>query len=105
MKKTILSLLIAIAATFCYSQTTTTSLVKSIVIQPEIKVNIIAFEIMSTTDNPGNKTVISNVNLIAADGQKYDKSGIIVWQGQAYDDAGQWTDTDLKNAIKTILNQ
>lgn len=83
----------------------TTPLVKSIVMQPEIRVNIIAFELSSATDNPIDKTVISNVNLIADDGQRYDRSGIIVWQGDAYDNAGQWTDTDLKNAIKVILEQ
>lgn len=101
-------LLIAFALFFSYSlipAQNTVPLVKSIVIQPEIKVNIIAFEVTATTDNPVDKTVISNVNLIAADGQKYDRSGIKVWEGQAYDDAGQWTDTDLKNAIKAILEQ
>lgn len=104
MKKLIFFLLLAVAIVTGYSQNTV-PLVKSIVIQPEIKVNIIAFEVISTTDNPVAKTVISNVNLIASDGQRYDRSGIKVWEGQAYDDAGQWTDTDLKNAIKAILEQ
>ena len=101
-------LLIAFALFFSYSLVpaqNTVPLVKSIIIQPEIKVNIIAFEVTATTDNPISKTVISNVNLISVDSQRYDRSGIKVWEGSAYDSIGQWTDTDLKNAIKAILQQ
>ena len=80
-----------------------TELIKTIVTQPEIKINVVGFEVTSVLDNPISKTVIANVNLITNTGEKHDRSGVIVWQGEAYDLAGQWTDTDLHNKLVEIL--
>lgn len=88
---------------FTKAQTVFTPIQKKIILQPEISINVIAFEVTSTTDNPVSKTVISNINLLSEDSQRYDHSGIIVWQGASYDSIGQWTDTDLKLTIKEIL--
>lgn len=109
MKKQILFItLIATALCFTcsigFAQSPVTPIVKKIIIQPEIAINIIGFEVVSTTDNPVSKTVVSNINLIAVDSQRYDRSGIIVWQGNAYDSIGQWTDSDLRAKISEILN-
>jgi len=78
-------------------------LVKEIITQPEIKLNIVGFEVTSASDDRLNKTVVANVNLIDSDGKKYDKSGIVVWQGEAYDNAGQWTDSDLEQALISLI--
>lgn len=80
-----------------------TELIKTIVTQPEIKINVVGFEVTSVVDNPIAKTVTANVNLITDTGGKHDKSGVVVWQGEAYDAAGQWTDTDLHNKLVEIL--
>lgn len=76
---------------------------KQIITQPEIKLNIIGFEVTGAYDNRTDKTVIANVNLIDADGIKYDKSGIVVWHGEEYDNAGQWTDSDLEQALISLI--
>jgi hypothetical protein len=81
------------------------TLTGKIIVQPEISIQIVGYEVTSTTDNPISKTVISNVNLIANDGQKYDRSGIVVWFGDDYDNIGQWTDTDLNSALAILLKQ
>ena len=80
-------------------------LIKTIVTQPEIKINVVGFEVTSVLDNPINKTVTANVNLITDTGEKYDRSGVIVWQGEAYDLAGQWTDSQLEERIAEVLNE
>ena len=80
-----------------------TELIKTIVTQPEIKINVVGFEVTSVVDNPIAKTVIANVNLITDTGEKFDNSGVVVWQGEGYDLAGQWTDEDLTNKLKEIL--
>lgn len=76
---------------------------KEIITQPEIKLNIVGFEVTSAYDDRLNKIVTANVNLIDTEGRKYDKSGIIVWYGEAYDLAGQWTDSDLEQALLTLI--
>lgn len=78
-------------------------LIKTIVTQPEIKINVVGFEVTSVLDNPISKTVTANVNLITDTGERFDRSGVIVWHGEAYDLAGQWTDTDLQNKLLEIL--
>lgn len=80
-----------------------TELIKTIVTQPEIKINVVGFEVTSVVDNPIAKTVIANVNLITDTEAKFDRSGVVVWQNEGYDLAGQWTDEDLTNKLTEIL--
>jgi len=49
--------------------------------------------ILSMIDNPVAKTLIVNTKELG---------NIMVYQGQSYTDAGQWTDTDVINKIKSM---
>ena len=80
-------------------------LLKTIVKQPEIKIDVVGFEVYSVTDTPATQTVVAKINLITATGEKHDRSGIVVWQGDAYTTAGQWTDSQLEERIAEILNE
>lgn len=105
MKKIFFGLLLFVSVS-SIAQTDSSNVVElntSFVIQPEIRVSIIGFEITATTDYPIEKKVVANVNLISADGQKYDRSNIILWQGDDYDLIGDWTTDDEINRLKEIL--
>lgn len=80
-----------------------TELIKTIITQPQISINVVGFEVTGVYDNPINKSVTANINFITDTGAKFDRSGVVVWQGEGYDLAGQWTDEDLTNKLKEIL--
>jgi hypothetical protein len=57
-------------------------------------------EILQTTDDPVGKTVKS---LVKVSTNPYAHNWYTVWQGDAYDQAGQWTDAQLSAAIVTLV--
>ena len=57
-------------------------------------------EILQTTDDPVGKTVKSLVKVSA---NPYAHNWYTVWQGDAYDQVGQWTDAQLSAAIVTLV--
>lgn len=58
-----------------------------------------------TTDNPTEKTVTAKVNLITEDGQQYDYPEILLWEGDEYDNIGQWEDKDVNERLIFILSK
>ena len=57
-----------------------------------------AYQITDVTDNPVQKSVVARVTV---------GPGAInfftVWSGESYDQIGQWTDTDLVNAVTPLV--
>lgn len=75
-----------------------TSLNKTITLQEQITTS--SFSIERTEDSPAAKTVRALV--ILKDTPRFHR-WITVWEGAAYDAAGQWTDATLNAAVKAIL--
>lgn len=57
-------------------------------------------EILQTIDDSKQKTVKS---LVKISSNPYAHNWYTVWSGEAYDQAGQWTDTQLTSAIITLV--
>lgn len=72
-------------------------------IQPAITTNTVTRH--QVIDDTTAKTVTAIV--IVGKSQTGDNiyKTLELWQGEAYDLAGQWTDTDVNNRIAEILNQ
>jgi len=68
---------------------------KEIVVVKEIKKTIKELTIEEITDNSGRKTVKAFTKEL---GQ------LILWEGAAYDAAGQWTDADVQARVLELLN-
>jgi hypothetical protein len=57
----------------------------------------------SIIDNSSVKSVVVEVTMkINPDGSKIIKP-LVLWEGQTYDDIGQWTDAQAEARIKEIL--
>lgn len=57
-------------------------------------------EILQAVDDPIGKTVKTLVKISA---NPYAHNWYTVWQGDAYDAAGQWTDEELAQAVTAIV--
>lgn len=57
-------------------------------------------EILQTTDDPVGKTVKSLVKISTT---PYAHNWYTVWSGDAYDQAGQWTDQQLSAAVVALV--
>lgn len=71
---------------------------KTIVLKPQEviparTITLKEINILSMIDNPVSKTLVVNTKELG---------NIMVYQGQSYIDAGQWTDTDVINKIKSM---
>lgn len=77
---------------------------KKIILQQEISIMVNGFTSPVITDNLLEKIVTAKINLIANDKQQYDYPPMILWQGEEYNNIGQWTDEDANNRIIEILN-
>lgn len=69
---------------------------KPVIIQQQITAD--SYVITDVTDNPMEKKVVARVVV--------EKNGInffTVWSGESYDAIGQWTDTDLVEALTPIV--
>ena len=77
---------------------------KKIIQQPEISFIAVGYTAPSISYSNADKIAIAKVNLIADDGQEYDYPQVILWEGDAYDAIGQFTDTDVASRIEEIFN-
>ena len=68
---------------------------KDIVTIPEVRKQVFSLNIMSITDLPDRKTVYAITT---------DRINITLWEGEAYDAIGQWTDADVINRIQELYN-
>jgi hypothetical protein len=62
--------------------------------------NTSQIEILQTTDDPIGKTVKSLVKISTT---PYAHNWYTVWSGDAYDQAGQWNDTQLSAAVVALV--
>jgi len=62
--------------------------------------NTSQIEILQTTDDPIGKTVKSLVKISTT---PYAHNWYTVWSGDAYDQAAQWTDSQLSAAIVALV--
>lgn len=69
-----------------------------IVLRPQVTSS--GFTVLSTVDNPAEKLVTA---LVLLSESPVIQRRIVVWSGEAYDTAGQWTDASLNAAIKALL--
>jgi len=66
---------------------------KDITVVAEMKRTIDKINIIEVIDAPERKTVIAMTQELGR---------IILWEGEAYNTIGQWTDTDVVNRINEI---
>ena len=68
---------------------------KTIITQPAITKTISEINVIYMIDNPIEKTLTVATKELGR---------VIVFEGQEYDDAGQWTDSDVINKLLTMYN-
>ena len=68
---------------------------KDIVIVSEIKRPVDKISVREISDSPERKLVVA---------MTLELGSIILWQGDAYDAVGQWTDTDVINRITELYS-
>jgi hypothetical protein len=66
---------------------------KEIVVVKEIKKTITEITVNQVTDLPEVKRVEAITNELGL---------VVLWEGEAYDAIGQWTDTDVINKLKSL---
>lgn len=77
---------------------------KEIIQQEKISYIAIGYELIGVSYSNADRICKAKFNLIADDEQKYDYPELTLWEGDAYDLAGQWTDSDVDNRILELLN-
>ena len=74
----------------------TITLTSEVTIQPPVYTDTL--QVKQILEIPSEKTVRAEIIKSEA---PYFAEWIVVWEGDAYDAIGQWTDTDLETAIKS----
>lgn len=69
---------------------------KKVVLQEEKSITISELTVTRVVDLPKKKVAKAFVNEF--------NNPIILWEGAAYDAAGQWTDTDVQNRLKELYS-
>ena len=77
---------------------------KEIIQQAEISFIAVGFTTPSISYSNANKIATAKFNLIADDGQEYDYPQVTLWEGDAYDAIGQFTDIDVTNRLIEIFS-
>lgn len=67
-----------------------------VVMIPETRQTFEEFNIRFVFDSQTNKTVWASIVELNRD--------LILWEGDAYDAIGQWTDTDVVNRVKELYS-
>ena len=62
---------------------------------PAFEIKASKIEIKSIEDSSEKKTVTAFINVVPGK--------VVLWEGDAYDAIGQWTDTDVATRIKEIF--
>jgi hypothetical protein len=57
-----------------------------------------AFEIASVTDKPGDRLVTAEVSV-----ESVGPLTLTLWDGDAYDAIGQWTDSDAQERVEQLI--
>jgi len=68
---------------------------KTLIISPEKITTINSIQVTNVLDDPINKKVLASTKEVG---------NLILWEGAAYDEIGQWTDTDVQNRILEIYS-
>lgn len=68
----------------------------SVIIVPEQRKEISKITVLRHIDSPSTKTVLAITKEL---GQ------ILLWEGEDYDEIGQWTDADVENKIKELYDE
>lgn len=71
----------------------------TIVTREEVIIEVNVLNIISITDD--GKKVYCKVSFFHTSGLKID---LILWEGQDYINIGNWTDLDVENRVKELLN-
>jgi hypothetical protein len=66
---------------------------KEVVVVKEVKKTITEITVKQVNDLPEQKRVEAYTNELGV---------ITLWEGEAYDAIGQWTDTDVINKLKSL---
>lgn len=66
---------------------------KEVVLVKELKVKLNEITVLELKDLPEQKKVEAITKEIGV---------IVLWEGEAYDAIGQWTDTDVINKLKSL---
>jgi hypothetical protein len=66
---------------------------KEVILVKEVKRTITEITIRELKDLPEQKRVEAYTNEIGV---------VVLWEGEAYDAIGQWTDTDVINKLKSL---
>jgi len=66
---------------------------KEVILVKEVKRTITEITIRELKDLPEQKRVEAYTNEIGV---------VVLWEGEAYDAIGQWTDTDVVNKLKSL---
>jgi cyanophycinase-like exopeptidase len=66
---------------------------KEIVTVPQVTKTVSSITIVRMVDFPQRKTVYA---------ETIEAGRVMLWEGDAYDTIGQWTDTDVENRIQEI---
>ena len=71
------------------------SLDKDVVIVPEQTANTV--KVLQIEENPDEKRVVVTTSLNGM------LRRFVLWEGDSYDQIGQWTDTDVINRVKEVV--
>ena len=63
---------------------------------PAQQIKATSIQITSMVDNPTEKTITIKTNSILG--------SVVLWEGEAYDAIGQWTDENVKTRLIEIIN-
>lgn len=63
---------------------------------PAQQIKATSIQITSMVDNPAEKTITIKTNSILGT--------VVLWEGEAYDAIGQWTDENVKTRLIEIIN-
>lgn len=63
---------------------------------PSINLKTSKIEVLKIEDNYESKQIVALL--------KFPSMKIVLWEGENYDQIGQWTDSDVINRLKEILN-
>ena len=61
-----------------------------------------SYEIISVTDFASDKKVVARIKLLQG-GDFIAEKTLTLWEGNDYDNAGRWTDTDVSNQLNNLI--
>ncbi len=77
---------------------------KLVVLQEAKTINVIGLDNIKITYSNDEKWCKVSYDMLADDGQRYDKSNVVLWEGIEYDNVGQFTDEMVNERLLELLN-